>query len=308
MKRVSAIIPVYNGEATIAQAIDSALAQRFDGAMEVVAVNDGSTDSTAAILEGYGSRIKVVTQPNRGLAAARNAGVAASSGAYLAFLDADDMWLPDYLAKNRAALDKNPKAVLAFADIIAVDATGARIEHPPVGCVPTMDDLLRRWSGIIPSAVVMRRSAFDLCGGFCEEFRGLGYEDDYMWLVARERGEFEYVPEPLAIYREAPLPVKAVKYQPGFPVFVRLVRRRYGRAADRLIDHEKSYLAPGLVQAALQQMDSGDRRGALRTWLMLLRLKPSYVLTRMMGGSATVRRAKHPVRALRNRVSRRKSS
>jgi len=275
MAKVSTVIPVHNGEATIARAIESALAQDFDG-VEVVAVDDGSTDSTPAILEGYGSRIKVVMQPNRGPAAARNAGVAASGGEYIAFLDADDVWLPGYLAKTCAALDANPKAVLAFTDIIAVDEAGARIDLPPVGCAPSMDDLMRRGSRITPSAAVMRRSAFDLCGGFCEEFRRPSHEDPWMWLLAREHGEFEYVAEPLVIYRVPDFVGRADKYDPGRRIFVRLVRERYGNSARGLLDAMASDFASGLVQKALRQMDSGDRSGAIRSWLRAARLKPSY--------------------------------
>src|SRR6266849_5630061 len=98
MIQVSAIVPVFNGESTIAAAIDSALNQNFD-ATEVIVVNDGSTDGTALILRSYGSKIRVIEQSNRGLSAARNAGAAIARGEYLAFLDADDEWLPGKLLR-----------------------------------------------------------------------------------------------------------------------------------------------------------------------------------------------------------------
>src|SRR6266478_6345758 len=79
MPQVSAIIAVYNGAATVAQAIDSVLAQTF-GDLDLIVVNDGSTDGTPAVLKSYGDRIRVVDQPNRGVAAARNAGVGAPRG------------------------------------------------------------------------------------------------------------------------------------------------------------------------------------------------------------------------------------
>src|ERR1700761_16513 len=102
MKDVSIIIPVYNHAATVSQAIDSALGQEFDGSIEIVAVNDGSTDETQEVLDLYRSRIKVVRQANRGNAAARNTAIAHSRGEYLALLDADDIWLPGRLAKTVA--------------------------------------------------------------------------------------------------------------------------------------------------------------------------------------------------------------
>ena len=99
-KTVSVIIPVFNGERTIAAAIDSALAQEFGGEIEVMVVNDGSTDATATVLEAYRGRVTVLDRVNGGPAAARNAGVRASHGEYLAFLDADDIWLPGKLRKH----------------------------------------------------------------------------------------------------------------------------------------------------------------------------------------------------------------
>ena len=99
MTRVAVLIPVFNGANTVARAIDSALCQRFDGELEVIVVNDGSTDGTAAVLTQYESRIRVLNQQNRGPAHARNAAAALSTAEYLAFLDADDAFMPDKLAR-----------------------------------------------------------------------------------------------------------------------------------------------------------------------------------------------------------------
>jgi glycosyltransferase involved in cell wall biosynthesis len=108
MRSVSVIVPVYNHAATVRQAIDSALAQEFEGAVEIIAVNDGSTDLTHKELDSYGSRIKAVRQANRGHAAARNLAVAHSTAEYLAFLDADDIWLPGASRQNRGRTRAQP--------------------------------------------------------------------------------------------------------------------------------------------------------------------------------------------------------
>ena len=92
-KTISVVIPVFNGERYIAAAIDSVLSQTRP-ADEVIVVDDGSSDSTAAVLLSYGGRITVISQPNRGGADATNQGVAAARGAVLSFLDADDLWTP----------------------------------------------------------------------------------------------------------------------------------------------------------------------------------------------------------------------
>ena len=139
MVDVSTIIPAYNAERTIAQAVDSALSQEFEG-QEVVVVNDGSTDSTAAILEKYGNQIQVVTQSNGGLSAARNAGVRRSTSKYLALLDADDIWLPGKLKMMVSALERNPLASLAFSEYRYFDDNGAECGGSAIGHAPSMED------------------------------------------------------------------------------------------------------------------------------------------------------------------------
>ena len=97
--KVSVIIPVRNGERTISRAIESAFAQTFQGPIEVIVANDGSTDHTGDVLARYVSRLRIINLPPSGVSAARNAAVKASSGDYIAFLDADDEWLPEKLAR-----------------------------------------------------------------------------------------------------------------------------------------------------------------------------------------------------------------
>jgi glycosyltransferase involved in cell wall biosynthesis len=97
--RVSCIVPVFNGERFVAEALESILAQTYRP-IDVIVADDGSTDGTAAILSGYGGRIRVVTQPTAGPAATRNLGLEAARGEFVAFLDADDVWHPEKLAKQ----------------------------------------------------------------------------------------------------------------------------------------------------------------------------------------------------------------
>src|SRR6266446_5212208 len=131
MPHVSAIIAVYNGAATVAQAIDSVLAQTF-GDLDLIVVNDGSTDGTPGVLRNYGDRIRVVDQPNCGVAVARNAGVRASRSEYIAFLDSDDAWAPTKIALAVAALEEAPQCVLAFSNLTIVDTAGHRLSEAMV--------------------------------------------------------------------------------------------------------------------------------------------------------------------------------
>ena len=101
MVRVSAIIPAYNADSFIREAVDSALGQTHTD-VEVIVVDDSSTDDTASVLQSYGERIIVHRQPNGGVAAARNAGARLASGRWVAFLDADDVWLPTKIERQLA--------------------------------------------------------------------------------------------------------------------------------------------------------------------------------------------------------------
>jgi glycosyltransferase involved in cell wall biosynthesis len=277
--RVSVVICVYNGEKFVGRAIDSALAQGFDGA-EVVVVDDGSTDGTSAILARYGDRIRVVRQGNRGLAASRNVGVQASRAEYVAFLDADDVWLAGRLAKTVGALDRNPAAVLAFSDTILLDYSDtplglSLLEAGDQAHAPSMEEMLERFWPIQPSAVTMRRAAIEKCGGFREEYRSAsGFEDVYLFLLAREQGPFEYVPEPLVRYRILPLIDRLEKYAPGFRLFSRHVRERYGATAE-LIPNYIALHSDLLIRRGMGAMGRGDLKQARRAFRCLMLYKPA---------------------------------
>jgi glycosyltransferase involved in cell wall biosynthesis len=278
MIRVSAIIPVYNGAATIGRAIESVLSQQFGG-LEVIVVDDGSTDSTIEVLENWGTRLKVVRRANGGPSAARNTGARIAEGEYLAFLDADDEWLPGKLEKTFGALDAMPGAALAYSNVKFVDALGRKQKDsfvtPQCDHAPSMDEMLTRWWPILTSTVVMRRKIFDLCGGFHESFRSAGYEDPYLWLRAREHGDFVYVPEPLVIYRIEPDLERLQKYAAGCATFVQLVRARYGAAGAALIREVIASQVSSLGYEGLLAMKRGDRKHARRAFMLALRYEAS---------------------------------
>src|SRR5690242_13806787 len=93
---ISVVIPTFNRARCVANAVDSVLVQTFKDC-EVIVVDDGSTDATAEVLKGYGNRVRVIQQSNRGVSAARNAGIRSARGEWIAFLDSDDIWNPDKL-------------------------------------------------------------------------------------------------------------------------------------------------------------------------------------------------------------------
>ena len=298
-KTVSVIIPVFNGERTIAAAIDSALAQEFDGGIEVIVVNDGSTDATAEILRDFGDRIRVIDQPNGGPAGARNAAVRASHGEYLAFLDADDIWLPGKLRKTLAALDNESGrgAAMAYSDAWKIGAGGE-----PLGMTytpetekraPAMEDMLSRLWNILPSTAVMRRATFEKIGGFCEDF-ATGHpqwEDGYFMILAREHGGFIYLDEPTVLYRvsasvaenlkrrrvwksENAQAMRVERYVRNSDLMQRLVRERFGDRALRLIAAIRRTTVDLLAGAGLTAMLEDDRTLARRCYRLALHYGP----------------------------------
>lgn len=183
---VSAIIPTYNYGHFVTAAVDSALAQTYAD-IEILVVDDGSTDDTRRRLAPYESQIRYIHQPNAGLPAARNTGIRLARGELLAFLDADDLWHPQKTAIQVAYLAAHPETGL-----VAAADTGGRAP-PPWPLLPesagvsakpvSAEDLILR-SRFGPCGVIVRRACLDQVGGFDEELRSA--EDRDMWIrVAR---------------------------------------------------------------------------------------------------------------------------
>ncbi|WP_324780172.1 glycosyltransferase family 2 protein [Thiobacillus sedimenti] len=199
--RISVVIPCYNGAAFLHEAIDSALSQ-IGVDHEVIVVNDGSTDDSRAIMARYGPRIRVVDQANAGLPAARNAGIRAAQGALFAFLDADDWWAPDFLAKLSAALDAHPQAAIAYCGWKNAGLPGGRGEPfipPDYEAMPDKTAKLLcspRWP--VHAAMIRREHLFD-AGLFDPALKRC--EDFALWLRSAIPHPLVRVPEVLAYYR-----------------------------------------------------------------------------------------------------------
>jgi glycosyltransferase involved in cell wall biosynthesis len=112
---VSVVIPAYNGERFVVDAVNAALAQTLPP-HEIVVVNDGSRDGTLEVLRGFGDRIRVIDQPNGGVQAARNRGIAAATGNWIALCDQDDLWSPAYLERAAALVAAAPHVDFVFAN------------------------------------------------------------------------------------------------------------------------------------------------------------------------------------------------
>ncbi len=201
MPSISVIIPVYNGEKTIHETIESVLNQTLSD-FEVIVINDGSQDSTLEIVSSIQDpRLKVISYPNAGLSVTRNRGISLASGDYIAFIDADDLWTPDKLESQFKALQANPQAAVAYSWTNHIDEssqfsrTGS---HMTVSGNVYAKLLLANFleNGSNP---LIRRQALTTVGGFDETL--IAAEDWDMYLRLAAHYHFVAVPSPQVLYR-----------------------------------------------------------------------------------------------------------
>jgi glycosyltransferase involved in cell wall biosynthesis len=199
MCKVSVVIPTYNRAKTLKEAIDSVLSQRYDD-FELIVVDDGSTDETREIIASYLPRLKYLYQEHSGVSAARNRGIAHARGDCFAFLDSDDLWLPDKLWLQMKFMEDHPEALICYTEEIWI-RRGVRVN-------PMKKH--RKYSGMIfehclplcivsPSSVLIARSLIDEVGGFDEEFEVC--EDYDLWLRISARYPVYLIETPLIVKR-----------------------------------------------------------------------------------------------------------
>jgi glycosyltransferase involved in cell wall biosynthesis len=186
---VSVVIPAYNVERYLGEAIESVLAQTYRS-IELIVVDDGSTDATAEVATSFAD-VKLIRQPNRGLAAARNAGFEASAGRFVCFHDADDMMVPAKISKQVDLLSGHPDAeiVLCAQEILVEEGAELPFWHGDTTLQvrrPAPKDGIAAGAMVHTTSSLIRREAFDRVGGFDP---AIGHAEDIDWLFrAREAG------------------------------------------------------------------------------------------------------------------------
>lgn len=199
MPLVSVVIPTYNYARYLPQSIESALGQTHRG-VEVIVVDDGSVDGTRDVVGRYGDRVIYRYQENIGLPRSRNQGARIARGEYFAFLDADDVWLPDKLEKQLPLLEKNPEVGMVCGMMDRIDIDGKPIPglkpHLPPG--ETLAEMLQVGTAL-PSTFLVRRSVFDRIGGFSESLSYM--EDLYFGFQVAMLSKVIVMPDILAHYR-----------------------------------------------------------------------------------------------------------
>jgi len=243
---VSVILPVYQGEAFIARAVASVLGQSH-GSLELIVVDDGSTDGTLERLrEIEDPRLKVLPVDNGGVARARNLGMAKSRGEYLAFLDADDLWHPDYLRKVLATAQRSGEpSCLVYSWYYAVDDRErlVNLSHPYTVSGIIFEAVLRHEGILLPSTTLIHRRVYEEVGGFPIDC----YHEDRAFFI------------------------RVCRRFPAFPVRERLVVYRQtvsGRARQVLKDFDEALAAELSIVRSLEDVLEPQQVAALEEFQM----------------------------------------
>jgi glycosyltransferase involved in cell wall biosynthesis len=262
------LIPVFNGENFLAEAVTSALAQSYP-ATEVLVVDDGSTDSSADIARSFGSRVRLLQQPRGGIAAARNAGIAAAATPWVALLDHDDLWEPNHLLEMAAAIERCPTADVVYSPFRRLiwdhGGNGYRaVEPDPAPSEADVVAVLMERCAILVSTIAIRASAVIAIGGFDSYY--INAQDWDLWVrLALHGSRFALAPQPTTLYRihkasQSHQPLRALRFYrdvverdilPSLPAWRRTLHRL--RVISRLEAEASVVLrelgAPGAVAA-----------------------------------------------------------
>jgi len=211
---VSVIIPSYNCERYIAETLESILDQTFKD-IEIIVVDDGSTDKTRQIVTSYGEPVRLVTQTNAGVCAARNHGIREAAGQYVCLMDHDDYWLPDKLALQLEQMQRHPEVGLVYSTFAwwnpgengafpapanyRDDSPGTAVDEEFSGWIYHLL-LLDCW--VLTSSALIRGEVFNKCGVFDES---LPYSEDWdLWLRISREYPFIKLKKALTLYRQHP--------------------------------------------------------------------------------------------------------
>ncbi len=219
---LSIVMPLYNKEKLIQTTLESVLNQTYSD-FELIIVNDGSTDNSAAIVSSFkDSRIHLVYQENAGVSAARNKGIEIAQGEYIALMDSDDLWLPDYLERQIALMIQYPNCDI-YASNYSFFNTNGVITYPQInkchiigndGIIENYFDICRCSNPLITSiSVIISKEILMKIGGFPLGIKS--GEDLLTWAKIVAVGKLAYSKEPLAIYRlgySNPRPPESIDY------------------------------------------------------------------------------------------------
>ena len=199
---VSVVIPLYNARDVIRETLEGLFAQTYPH-FEVIVVDDGSTDGSGEVVQGYGDRVRYMFQRNAGVACARNRGIAAARGKYIALLDHDDLWGREKLAKQVSLLDSQPSVGMVVTDVAHIDRAGRLMNEAGPAYQPQQEFARLFVQGFVPtpSATLIRKDLLDAVGGFDEQFNSAGMDDHELWTRIAASTVIAGIAEPLTLHR-----------------------------------------------------------------------------------------------------------
>jgi glycosyltransferase involved in cell wall biosynthesis len=281
MPQISVVIPAFNAARWIAETVESVLAQTFQD-FEIIVVDDGSTDETAAAVAKF-KRVKCIHKVNGGLSSARNAGIRAAIGEYIAFIDADDLWVRDKLDEQMALL-KQTGLAWVYSDAYAFDSVTrsflfvfSQMRNQHEGDV--LQSLLLEDFIPMPTPI-LKRYVFDEVGFFSEDAKLHSAEDWDMWLRTAARYPVGFIKRSLAMYRVHPASMiqsalPSVLYSANFNVIELAVSREPSRLAN-LKNRAVSRSSVRIGQMCVRRKDLHRARGM---FAQAIRLSPGQVST-----------------------------
>ena len=302
---VSIIIPAYNARAFIERALHSAFTQNIQNA-EIIVVDDGSTDGTREVVASYAPRgVRLVCHQHRaGAAAARNTGIAAARSEYVAFLDADDEWMPEKLDMQLALITTNPAMTLVSCRANLFDETGRNTGDIYRGAIPARGRsawrTLLAYPSVATPSVLARRSAICAAGGF-NRWLPVG-EDQDMWIKLGLLGEVGYVDHPLVRVHSTPnsLSKSAMRAQADYviPMVISYVERHRDKLSKKEVHGILSERYARIGQVAYA---TGEWAFGCMTLMRAVRYgrNPIGIILYMLRASAAARFVKRAIHALR---------
>jgi glycosyltransferase involved in cell wall biosynthesis len=267
---VSVIIPTYNSARYIEEALESVFEQTFQD-FEIIVVDDGSSDETREILKKYGDRVKYLFQENSGPAGARNRGISNARGKYIAFLDADDLWLPTKLEKQLSLFRQRAHLGMVTTGACSFDEKGVYGFSANKRKTLMMGNIARNIflrSNLGTPTVMARKEVFDNIGLFEENIRQA--EDDNMWIRIAAHYDIELIDEALIKVRNHPRRMTLNKSEllGSVQESIRLLKTKYGETVRKKI--EKAIpIKIAQVQFAVgySHYESGNYREARKAFL-----------------------------------------
>ncbi|WP_129645579.1 glycosyltransferase [Peristeroidobacter agariperforans] len=273
--RVSVITPTYNREKFLGLAIQTVLGQSYAD-LEHIVIDDGSTDNTSSVIDRFkaDSRLCFAQQKNSGQAVARNVGLRMARGEFICFLDSDNLWKLDKLARQIQLMDANPNVDIVYGDLDTIDEDGNVDPNAPQ---------MKRHSGRITKQLLLdnfvsfntamvRRRCFDEMGGLNEAVRA---GDDYdLWLRFSARYEFLYVPEIFAQYRVMRDQISSDK-EKRFASNKATIERFFAANPGLISADQQRYVwSRFYVRRGRQRASVGRRKEGLADILTAIKLKP----------------------------------